>query len=939
MVRHSYAGLTNEQVLDSRRKHGSNSLPEPPSETFFEKLWDNFNDPLIKILVVALCITVILSILGYSDWLESIGIASAVGIATVVATFAEHKNESSFQALQAEASRTRSNVYRSGQLHNVFTSDLVVGDFVLLQPGEIVPADGVLISGHVMLNEASLTGESEPRLCRPVQEETRAFDDADTHNVRRACIINDGEGVMLVNSVGENTEYGRIYVELASHEVRESPLQVKLSALADQISKLGYFGAMAIAVSFLFKQFVIDNHWSWTAMMTAFSDLPVLLHDLVKAVILGIVVIVVAVPEGLPMMIAIVLSLNMNRLLKDKVLVRKLLGIETAGSISMLLSDKTGTMTKGRFDPVFFLAGSFASYSSFGSVPEPLAQVLETSLRVATECTINDLNGELIGGNASDQAVLSFIPTSVLLPGSPKTSFGAMDTTSSSTIPWQISLLEPTKHVMFNSTRKFSATTLLLPESLASACPMACSSQGHITFVKGAPEILLHRCTHFYNDLGQLAPISNMDALLTEINISSSRGIRVIVIATTSSALKSEFDANEPPNDLHLVGAIGIRDEVRPTTKDALLTAHEAGIHTIMITGDKRETALAVAHEIGLLDGGSPGEALDAPGVVLTSDELRLMSDVEVGNILPRLRVVARALPVDKSRLVQIAQTFRGEVVGMTGDGLNDAVALRLADVGFSMGSGVDVAKEASDIVILNDNFSSIMKAVLYGRTIFKSIRKFIVFQSTINLASMVIVFMGPMLGFDFPLTLIQLLWINLVMDSLAAIAFGGEPPLARYMTEKPIKRNASIISKFMWTSILANGLYSAVLSILFLTTDFVAAYFTRDSEGQHDVFLTAFFCFFIFIANFNAFNARTTTTNLLDNLTQNKNFVGVVSLIFILQWLFTYIGGSVLRTVPLTFSEWSIIILIAATIIPFDLARKYMTASRLERKKIHSSV
>jgi magnesium-transporting ATPase (P-type) len=913
-------------------------LPEPAVESFWEKLWDNFNDPLIKILVVALVITVILSFLGYSDWLESLGIASAVFLATFVSTYSEHKNEASFQALQAEASRTHSNVFRANRLQKVFTSELVVGDYVLLQPGEIVPADGVLVSGHVMLNEASLTGESEPRMFLPIQEQDSHYDMADAHCVRRSCFVSDGEGVMLVNSVGINTEYGRIAEELSSQETRESPLQVKLSTLADQISKLGYIGATAIAVSFLFKQFVIDNHWSWEKMVEAFSDRGMILNEIAKSVILGIIVIVVAVPEGLPMMIAIVLSLNMNRLLKDKVLVRKLLGIETAGSISMLFADKTGTMTKGRFEPVFLLTGAFSSYSSFFDIPTQLARVLDITLRVATECTFNDATGEFVGGNASDQATLSFIPKSVLQSGSLDGTTSAQgDLTQSQSIARQIASLEPAKAVMFSSTRKFSATSIILPDRLANAgaSHLSCSREGHVTFVKGAPELLLSRCTHYYGPNGQLVRMESLEQLMSEINIASSKGIRVIILATSPTLLQAEFDVSEPPSLLHLVGVMGIRDEVRPSTQGALETARSAGIHTIMITGDKKETAVAVAKEVGLLDDMSAKEANASHDVVMTSEELKLLSDMELSRTLRRLRVIARALPTDKSRLVQVAQAA-GEVVGMTGDGLNDAVALRLADVGFAMGSGVDVAREASDIVVLDDNFSSTMKAVLYGRTIFKSIRKFIVFQSTINLASMAIAFMGPFLGFDFPLTLIQLLWVNLVMDTLAALAFGGESPLSTYMSEHPVQRHAPIISEYMWSAIIANGTYMAILSIFFLTSDWISEIFSRTLPGEetgHKVFLTAFFCFFIYIANFNAFNARTTTVNIFSNVTTNKNFVFVVSLIFIVQWAFTFLGGSVLRTVPLEASEWFFILAMAATIIPFDLCRKKLLVPYLERR------
>jgi calcium-translocating P-type ATPase len=363
-----------------------------------------------------------------------------------------------------------------------------------------------------------------------------------------------------------------------------------------------------------------------------------------------------------------------------------------------------------------------------------------------------------------------------------------------------------------------------------------------------------------------------------------------------------------------LVGVIGIMDELRKESKPALELAQKAGIQVVMITGDRKETAVAVANEIGLLDGKKE---------VLTSAQLKTLSDEELQKRLPHIGVIARALPTDKSRLVRVCQEIN-KVVGMTGDGVNDSSALKKADVGFAMGSGSEVAKEASDIVILDDNFQSITQAVLYGRTIFKSIRKFIVFQSTINAASILIVFVGPFLGFDFPLTLIQLLWVNLVMDTLAAMAFGGEPALISYMHEQPIKRDENIISVNMWSSILTNGVFVATLCILSLRSPWVRAFFARDGAPSEPVFLTAFFCFFIFLSVFNAFNVRTPNTlNIFYHILENSGFVLVITLIFIVQVAFTYIGGRFLRTVGLFPHEWALVIGASAIIIPWDLIRK----------------
>jgi calcium-translocating P-type ATPase len=408
-------------------------------------------------------------------------------------------------------------------------------------------------------------------------------------------------------------------------------------------------------------------------------------------------------------------------------------------------------------------------------------------------------------------------------------------------------------------------------------------------------------------------------------------------VATSKEPL-SQVPTKSLPPTLSLVGIVGIEDEVRPRAQEAVEMLTNAGIQVVMITGDRKETAVAVARDINLLppvDDTKSRQDQDSSlpqYAVLTSSEINQMNDEELGVNLSKIKVIARALPTDKSRLVRVAQGLN-KVVGMTGDGVNDSSALKKADVGFGMGSGTEVAKEASDIVILDDDIFSITNAVLYGRTIFKSIRKFIVFQSTINLASTLIVFLGPFMGFDFPLTIIQLLWVNLVMDTLAALAFGGEPALKSYMKDHPTKRNEAIISPEMWSYILFNGSFIAALSIIFLTWDPVVEYFTRDGKPSDPVFLTAFFSFFIFISVINAFNVRTPRLNVFNHLLQNSGFVRVISLIFLVQITFSYFGGTVLRTVPLKLTEWVTIIGASLIIIPWDSIRKIFIAPLLPKK------
>jgi calcium-translocating P-type ATPase len=370
-----------------------------------------------------------------------------------------------------------------------------------------------------------------------------------------------------------------------------------------------------------------------------------------------------------------------------------------------------------------------------------------------------------------------------------------------------------------------------------------------------------------------------------------------------------------------------LRDEIRDTSKGAIELAIAAGIQVIMITGDRKETAISIAKEIGLIGNN------DYEKRVLSSENLKKLSDEELQKLLPELRVIARALPTDKSRLVQICKNLN-LVVGMTGDGVNDASALESADVGFAMGSGTEMAKEAADIVIMDDNFNSITKAILYGRTIFKSIRKFIIFQSTINVASTLIVFLGPFLRIDFPLTLIQLLWVNLVMDTLAALAFGGEPALRSYMYQKPIPRLTAIISPYMWSSIIIGGFSVACVSIFILLSEYVKTFFVRDSVPSLEVFFSAFFGFYIFITTINAFNVRTKRLNLFENVTANRGFIMVVISIFIVQMVFTYLGGKYLRTVPLTITEWGYIFGMCFIIIPIDLIRKVLVKKIFPSKK-----
>lgn len=870
-------GLTDAQVQEMKAKFGDNSITEQARETFWDKLKGNFDDPIIKILIFALVLNVVFAFLGKAEWYESVGIAMAVLLATLVSTFSEYKNESAFQKLQGEASLIKCKVYRNGVVTEIPINDITMGDCVLLQTGDKIPADGVIIEGSINVDQSILNGEAKEEAKTPAPNETVEAESAEStdflnpHKVFRAAVVAGGSAVMRTVTLGDNTVYGKIAGELQVDEDRDTPLKLKLGDLAEQISKFGYFGGGAIALAFMFERFFIQG---------VSTDLLNILNVAVEAIMLGVIIIVMAVPEGLPLMIAIVSAQNMGKMLKDNVLVRKISGIETAGSLNLLFSDKTGTITKGQLEVVTFLDGTANFTDTFDKLGNKLQSLVSLSVRFNNGAVIT--GDKIVGGNMTDRALLGFIIGKDTAP----------NVTVGDTVP-------------FDSAKKYSMAKV--------------SGDYNTWLIKGAPERLLDKCSYYYDAQGNKQPLKSTAAINAKIDELANRAIRTLALVTYDGEVT---DGNIPDSGLTFVGVTGIRDDVRPDAIKAIEQVHSAGVQVVMITGDRKETAQAIAKEAGLI------EIDDA--IVITSAELNEMSDDEVKQKLPKLRVIARALPTDKSRLVRLAQELN-LVVGMTGDGVNDSPALKKADVGFAMGGGTEVAKEASEIVILDDNFKSIGKAILYGRTIFNSIRKFIIFQLTINVSAVLISFICPLIGLENPLSITQILWVNLVMDTLAALAFGGEPALDRYMEEEPKKRDEKIINKYMYSEIGVGSLWCFAMGLIFLLTDFSRSHF-RDVNPEGITFtfggdsvyvLTGYFTFFIFMAVFNAFNARTDRMNLFDNIGGNTGFLQVMALIVVVQVIMTYFGDVILRCFGLTASEWIFVIAMAFTIIPIDLIRK----------------
>ena len=871
------AGLTEVQVRESREAHGSNRLSKRRQKPLWRQLLSNLNDPVIRILLAALAVNLLLLWHG-ADWVETVGIGLAVLLATLISTLSERSSERAFARLSEESDRSVCRVRRADGVREIPISEVVVGDLVLLGAGERIPADGVLTVGRLRVDQSAMTGES-----REVEKRGRAVGSApsrlspgDTSSLFRGCTLTAGSGEMLVTAVGDATFLGQISREIQT-EQRDSPLKRRLAKLAKQISRLGYVAATLVALSYLFHVLLLDSGMRTDVLLLKLTDLRYLFGVLLHALTLGLTVLVVAVPEGLPMMIAVVLSANVRRMVRDQVLVRKPVGIESAGSMDLLFTDKTGTLTEGRMSVSSLLFAGGESFSSTDLLRrrcgDRIVSLLSLGLRGGAATL--DADGRAVGGSATERALLEFVAREATPDGA----------RLCSVLP-------------FDSARKYSAVTW--------------QAEGEtFTVLLGAPERLLSHTCGALTPAGGREPRYRRDRVESELRRMNADGGRGLAVAISRS-VRAETLAAAIPDGLLLVGILELSDPIRADAPEAVRDLHGAGVQVVMVTGDSRETARAIAERCGIL--------CEAHGAVLTSDEIAGMSDLQLRELLPRLAVVARALPTDKSRLVRLAQEA-GCVVGMTGDGINDAPALRSADVGFAMGSGTQVAKDAGDIVILDDRLSSIVRAVLYGRTVFKSIRKFITLQLTMNFSAVGVTMICPFLGIDSPVTVVQMLWINLIMDTLGGLAFAGEPPLAAYMRERPKKRDEGILNRYMINEILLLGGITVAVCLLFLKHPALTSQF-RETEGRLCL-LTAFFALFIFSSVLNCFNARTDRLCILSGLRRNPVFLGIMLAILGVQLLFVYLGGSVLRTMPLTPRELGLTMLVSLSVLPLELLRK----------------
>lgn len=852
-------GLTSDEVIKNRKKYGNNSLTKKNNDTFFKLLLETLSDPIIKILLIALGIKTIFLIKDF-DWYETVGIVIAIMVASLISSISEYGSMRAFNKLTEETSLIKVRAKRDNKVIEIPINDVVYNDIILLGEGDKVPADGIIVSGTIAVDESMLDGEAKEKYKKACIDVNKIEDD---NKVYMSSVVYNGSALMLVTQVGDNTIYGKLAQELQEKE-EPSPLKLRLTELAKNISRIGYVASFLVAFSFLFNKIFILNEFNISMILSTLTNYKIMFSYILEAMTLCVTIIVVAVPEGLPMMITLVLSSNMKTMLKNNVLVRKLMGIETAGNINVLFTDKTGTLTNGKLEVVGILSSSLEEID-IKKLNSRMKELFMDSLSVNNESVYDTKNNKIIGGNITDKAILNYVKL-------------------------YKSKAKVINRMPFSSEKKYMFTKI--------------DNMGNkIKLIKGAPEVIINASNSYYDEFGIKKNISDKNKILSKVKELSGSKLRLIAMA-----ISDDIFVTDNLKNITLLGFIVLADSIRDNVLDGINLVKSASIQTIMITGDNKETAVSIARELNLIE--------SADDIVITSDKLDKMTNEDIIKIFPKIRVIARAMPSDKSRLVNIAHE-QGMVCGMTGDGVNDAPALKKADVGFAMGSGTEVAKEASDIVILDNNFMSIAQSVLYGRTIFKSIRKFIICQLTINLCSLTVSIIGPFIGIPVPITVVQMLWINMIMDTLSGLAFSYEPALNDYMKEPPKKKSDHIINRYMISQILVTGIYSSIICIFFMKSSIINNIYTPISK------LTAFFGLLIFISIFNALSARTNRLNIIANIKKNKVFIAIIGFITIVQIFIIYKGGDLFRTHGLNMKEFIIMFILSISVLPIDFIRK----------------
>lgn len=871
-----HLGLTDEEVLLSREQHGDNLLTPPKRPSLWRLYLEKFEDPVVRVLLVAAVFSLIISVIE-NEYAETIGIIAAILLATGIGFFFEYDANKKFDLLNAVNEETLVKVVRNGKVQEVPRKDIVVGDLVILETGEEIPADGELVEAiSLQVNESNLTGE--PVIGKTIIEED--FDEEATYAsnwVMRGTTVVDGHGAMKVQRVGDATEIGKVARQSTEETLEPTPLNIQLTKLANLIGKIGFTVAGLAFVIFFVKDVLL--YFDFAALNGWHEWLPVFERTL-KYFMMAVTLIVVAVPEGLPMSVTLSLALNMRRMLSTNNLVRKMHACETMGAITVICTDKTGTLTQNLMqvhEPNFY------------------------SLKKGSLLAADDMSALIAEGiSANSTAFLEEV-------GEGEKPRGVGNPTEVALLLWLNgqgrNYLELREQAMvldqltFSTERKFMATLVQSPVV-----------GKKVLYVKGAPEIVLGKCKEVVLDGKRVDAVEYRSTVESQLLNYQNMAMRTLGFAfkIVDDSEVNDCVALVSANDLNFLGVVAISDPIRPDVPAAVNKCQSAGIRIKIVTGDTPGTATEIARQIGLWD-----PATDTERNRITGTEFAALSDEEALDRVLDLKIMSRARPTDKQRLVQLLQQ-KGAVVAVTGDGTNDAPALNHAQVGLSMGTGTSVAKEASDITLLDDSFNSIGTAVMWGRSLYKNIQRFIVFQLTINFVALLIVLLGAVIGTELPLTVTQMLWVNLIMDTFAALALASIPPSESVMRDKPRRSDDFIISKAMRANILGVG--SVFLAILLG----MIHVFEQSAEGMSVRHLTIFFTFFVMLQFWNLFNARVfgTTDSAFKGLSKSYGMELIVFAILAGQFLIVQFGGAVFRTEPLNWQTWLLIIGVSSIVL-----------------------
>lgn len=861
-------GLSSKEVLKSRELHGSNKLPEPKLDKWYDFAKEALSEKITMILIAIAVLQLFLGVMGVMDLSDPIMILVVLAIVTCIAVKTGLGVQKSAAELRAKTSVRYCDVIRDGKVQTINKDELVVGDLVCVGMGQEIFADGYLIEGKISVNNAAINGETKECKKTPIEgyvhKKTTSTDAYTNQNCLFAgTTVMSGEGKMIVTDVGVNTVNGDTLVKMQTLEAPKTALDIALDNLSDFISKWGTIAAVitfAVLTISGIAQVGFGEYFSGGVLN--------IIQKIAQNFSVALTIIVAAVPEGLPLIVKLVTKQNVKTMEKFNILAKNPGKIPELAYVDIICTDKTGTLTTGIMTPKKIIDG-FGNDVNKDSV---LWNNIKANISLNNSATFDSENN-ITGGNSIDRAVLSLV--------NPETYVDIQE-------KYPVKLKQ-----VFNSSNKYSAFT----------------TRDGVTYYKGAPEKLIEHCTKVMNSSGEIVENSDKDALSNAITAMTSNAMRCIAVTMADSDLVE----NEIPNDMTFLGIIGVVDPVRDEVPSAVKTAHKAGIQVIEITGDCIETAVAVATECGIYKNGD---------LALTNDEFEAMSDDEVKSIIPRLRVISRCSPNTKLRLVTLAQEI-GKSVAMTGDGVNDSTALKRADVGFGMQGGSDVAKEASDIVLTDDNFASVVKAVELGRTFMHNIMMFLEFQLPINISLLILSVIYPMIATGALLASVQILIVNIIMDSLNSLSFGGEPPKDEYMTEKPIKKGSGLFIRGAKKRIAI----STVAFIAFygiITFSPIANMFATEAEA-----MTARFALLCFMAVFNGFNIRTEHINLFNGIGKNKLFSAIAIGIFVMTFALCNFAENLVKVTALDFKHWVVVVILAFMVIPIDLIRKIIEKKR----------